>query len=193
VLVALRGLMHDKPPSLVVSGINGGPNLGFDWLASGTIGAARLAATWGVPAIAVSGLNANDPDAANAVADWVTRLARSELVRSLESGQYLTVSVPRTRPAAVRGVRVAERAGILLDFRFEPVPADAADGGTVTWALQQPRPITPPVGDTDAGLYEQGYIVLVPMRADEHDRTLLSRLLQDPRLIPSWSEHDGHN
>ena len=39
-------------PDLVISGINGGPNLGDDWFGSGTIGAARTAAYIGIPSVA---------------------------------------------------------------------------------------------------------------------------------------------
>ena len=41
-------------PALAVSGLNAGPNLGFDVLFSGTFGAARTAAMFGVPAVAAS-------------------------------------------------------------------------------------------------------------------------------------------
>jgi 5'-nucleotidase len=191
VLLALRGIMYDNPPDLVVSGINGGPNLGFDWLASGTIGAARLAAAWGVPAIAVSGLDQSVPDASASLAEWVTRLAGSDLVRGLGGGQYLTVSFPRTNPAEFKGVRVAERAGILLDFRFSRVQEDTTSGRTEVWALQRPRPVPPDAGASDAALYRQGYIVVVPMRADEHDRELLSRLLREPEILPGWPAPEG--
>ena len=54
VLVALRHLLRDDPPDLVVSGINFGPNLGIGLHASGTIGAAMIALLDGFPAIAVS-------------------------------------------------------------------------------------------------------------------------------------------
>ena len=54
VLVALRHLLEDNPPDLVVSGINFGPNLGTALYMSGTIGAAIMASLNGVPAIAVS-------------------------------------------------------------------------------------------------------------------------------------------
>ena len=54
VLVALRHLLEDKPPDLVLSGINFGPNLGNALYMSGTIGAAIMASLNGVPAIAVS-------------------------------------------------------------------------------------------------------------------------------------------
>ena len=54
VLVALRHLLEDDPPDLVVSGINFGPNLGVGLHMSGTIGAAIMASIAGFPAIAVS-------------------------------------------------------------------------------------------------------------------------------------------
>ena len=54
VLVALRHLLEDNPPDLVLSGINFGPNVGTAIYMSGTIGAAIMASLNGVPAIAVS-------------------------------------------------------------------------------------------------------------------------------------------
>ena len=54
VLVALRHILQDNPPDLVLSGINFGPNLGTDLHISGTFGAAAIAAILGVPAIAIS-------------------------------------------------------------------------------------------------------------------------------------------
>lgn len=53
VSLAVGGILRDNPPDLVISGINGGANLGDAWLGSGTIGAARMAAFYGIPAIAV--------------------------------------------------------------------------------------------------------------------------------------------
>jgi 5'-nucleotidase len=54
VLVALRHLLQDDPPDLVVSGINFGPNLGIGLHSSGTIGAAVMALLHGIASIAVS-------------------------------------------------------------------------------------------------------------------------------------------
>lgn len=54
VLLALFKIL-EKPPDIVVSGINLGPNLGIDdLLTSGTLGAAFEAAIHGIPAVAVS-------------------------------------------------------------------------------------------------------------------------------------------
>ena len=54
VLVAIRHLLEDDPPDMVLSGINFGPNLGTSLHMSGTIGAAIMATLNGFPAIAVS-------------------------------------------------------------------------------------------------------------------------------------------
>jgi 5'/3'-nucleotidase SurE len=54
VLVALRHLLRDDPPDLVLSGINFGPNVGTALYMSGTFGAALMASINGIPAIAVS-------------------------------------------------------------------------------------------------------------------------------------------
>ncbi len=54
VLICLKALLPE-PPSMVVSGVNMGPNLGLeDFLTSGTVGAALEASLHGVPGIAVS-------------------------------------------------------------------------------------------------------------------------------------------
>ncbi len=54
VLVALRHLFEDKPPDMVLSGINFGPNVGTALYMSGTIGAAIMASLYGIPSIAIS-------------------------------------------------------------------------------------------------------------------------------------------
>jgi 5'-nucleotidase len=113
-IFALSGPMRDVPPDLVISGVNGGPNLADAWFGSGTIGAARTAAYFGVPAIAVSGLREDDPEAVRAVADWGVELTRSEPVRNLEPPQYLTVSIPLIPPSEIHGVEVVRRAYGLL-------------------------------------------------------------------------------
>jgi 5'-nucleotidase len=43
-----------RPPSLLVSGINYGENVGLTITGSGTVGAALEAANWGIPALAIS-------------------------------------------------------------------------------------------------------------------------------------------
>lgn len=52
--IALRDLLVEHPPDVVVSGINHGYNVGWDVHYSGTVGAATEASFLGFPAIAIS-------------------------------------------------------------------------------------------------------------------------------------------
>ncbi len=186
VLLALRGIMLNNPPDLVLSGINSGPNLGFDWIASGTIGAARIAAYWGVPAIAVSGYDESIPGSLEAITDWIVRLSQTDAVRQLMRGQYLTVSFPRIPPEEIRGVRVAERAGILFDFTFSTEDTAFNDGVSEVWWMEQPQPLEPSSSSSDAALCDSGFIVVVPMSVNEIDYELLECFREEPGSLPEW-------
>lgn len=188
VLLAITGIMKDNPPDLVVSGINGGPNLGVDWLFSGTVGAARVASFGGIPAIAVSGLDDNMPEAVDAVNKWVVRLAKSPLVRDLKPQQYLTVSIPRVSPEEIQGVCVAERSGLLERPVFAKLTDVDLESGQEIWQIVGAEKLDYSLpGDSDLALYNEGYIVIVPMVCDEHDRQLLSLLKKDRERLPEWA------
>lgn len=54
VLVAVKRLLRERPPDLVLSGINAGSNVGEDLTYSGTVAAAMEATLLGIPAMALS-------------------------------------------------------------------------------------------------------------------------------------------
>jgi 5'-nucleotidase len=54
VLIAVKRLLRDRPPDLVLSGINAGSNVGEDLTYSGTVAAAMEATLLGIPAMALS-------------------------------------------------------------------------------------------------------------------------------------------
>jgi 5'/3'-nucleotidase len=54
VVMAVRHLMLDAPPALVLAGVNRGGNLGVETVFSGTVGAAMAGMLLGVPSIALS-------------------------------------------------------------------------------------------------------------------------------------------
>ena len=181
VVLALAGLLGGELPDLVVSGINGGPNLGSDWMFSGTVGAARVAAFAGIPAVAVSGLDDDLPGAVEAAVDWVVRLAESDAVQGLRPGEYLTASLPRTSPSEILGVRVADRAPPLV------APRLAADEGGATWRIVgiSETGLSVPE-DSDQAAHDAGFIAVVPMRVDEVDRESLARWRRRGAGLPTW-------
>jgi 5'-nucleotidase len=201
VMVALRGILKNNPPDLVVSGINGGANLGFDWVGSGTIGAARIAALLGVPGIAVSGMREEIPGALEAATRWVVRLSQSSLVKGLQPGEYLTVSIPQIEPSKIKGVRVAAREGLYFELEFErdivhapEQPSENLEAAgrddapeEIIWKLKRRRLLEPKSSESDVALYREGYVVVVPMLADEHNYEMLYDLKRETQAVPEWS------
>ena len=187
VLLALTGIMRENPPDLVVSGINGGPNLGQDWFGSGTIGAARVASFAGVPAIAVSGLNDDLPGSVRAVNEWVVQFVQSEVVRSLQWGQYLTVSIPRIPPDEIKGVRITKRAGLRRIPVMTQSVSDSSGVARSLWQMTGVKETEDETEDpTDISWYEAGFIAVVPMNAREQDHSLSLDLINRMDQIPDW-------
>ena len=186
VSLAVGGILRDKPPDLVIAGINGGANLGDAWLGSGTIGAARMAAFYGIPAMAISGIDDDIEGAVDAVTGWIAKLARSPLVLNLEPGQYLTVGLPRLRPADIKGIRIAPRAPSLGTGYFERTQELRRSEERTIWLAQMPQEMASPPDGTDVALYMENFIIITPMRVDEHDYPMLKKLAERIDEIPEW-------
>jgi 5'-nucleotidase len=126
ILVALRHLLDEETPDLVLSGINYGPNLGIGLHLSGTVGAAAIAAINGVPAIAVSaGMQFHEYEhepvpfptthavlepAARFTCDIIRDLhtSRDGDDRLLPHGMMLNVNYPALQPGEIKGVMYPE-------------------------------------------------------------------------------------
>ncbi len=117
VKIAINELL-DPPPSLVVSGINLGPNVGINVLYSGTVSAATESAILGYPAIAVSLNTYNDPDFSFA-ASYTVRLARSVLENGLPTGVALNVNIPAIPSNKILGVKITRQGSFRYIERFD--------------------------------------------------------------------------
>ena len=166
VKIAMAELLP-KPPELVVSGINLGPNVGINVLYSGTVSAATEAAILGVKGVAFS-LDSYDKNADFASA---ARLAR-ELLEQLQgwaawhNGVCLNINLPNLPRDRDQG-----RAGHPPGHRA-PGGAFRAPGGPPAARLllaggnQRPPGADP---DTDYGALAQGYVSVTPIHHDLTD------------------------
>ncbi len=93
VYVAINHLMKDARPTLVLSGINHGPNLAEDVIYSGTVAAAMEASILGVPAIAFSLVTLRTFDFTHA-AVFARALVKTALVSPLPPRMLLNVNMP---------------------------------------------------------------------------------------------------
>jgi len=83
-------------------------------------------------------------------------------------------------------VTFAERAGMLLDFDFAKAIQQNSSSNQEVWQMLLPKRLDPVSAESDAALYAQGWVVVVPMVADELDTKLLSDLKSKPAQWPSW-------
>lgn len=131
-LDALAPAKWSADPELVISGPNAGNNLGSITPHSGTVGAAVTALNRGIPAIAISGANA-DPAGAALLAQITLRVVDAVIVRnkiSLPWGVGLNVNVPALDPS---------RSAASYVFSLTQVAADVASGSAVA-AVALDRP-----------------------------------------------------
>ena len=98
-----------KKVDLVVSGINWGPNLGWDLTYSGTVSAAMEAAIMDIPAFAISVASYGEGISFDYAADFAVFLARLLMKHRLPSDTLLNVNVPNVPAAHIRGIEVTRQ------------------------------------------------------------------------------------
>ncbi len=146
------------PPSIVVSGINRGANMGQDITYSGTVTAALEAVIPAVPGVAVSLDNtaADDVEQYRAAAQVAVRVVERVLVKGLPPLTILNLNVPR---GEVKGLRLT-RQGVRI-YRDELEKA----GSVYRIVGQAPTGVTDEEG-TDLWAVYNGYASLTPIHLD---------------------------
>src|SRR2546429_1939259 len=164
-----RILNEDQLPSVCVSGINHGGNLGDDATYSGTVAGALEATILGVPGIAVSLVARENFDFTEA-ARFELLATRKILSEGLPEGTLLNMNVPQ---GDIKGVRVT-RQGIK---NARPVITEHIDprGKPYFWIGEQYFRSQAEDG-TDYRAIEEGYVSITPLRSDMTDHALLAEL-----------------
>jgi 5'-nucleotidase len=169
--IAIRNIMTNPRPDLVVSGINRGYNLGFSGYLSGTVGAAREAAMHGVPAIAASLAEAGAPRdfiyAAEEVLGVARRLKERALRGTYPPNTFLNVNIPPMPPAGYKGYRVTTQA-LLRGGQESFAEAKHPRTGQPIYFNVYSEGMTAPEG-TDIWAVENGYVSVTPMKLGETD------------------------
>jgi 5'-nucleotidase len=159
--LAITGLLESEP-SLVVSGINHGPNMGDDVIYSGTVAAAMEGRFLGRSALAVS-IASWQPRHLETAARAAVILVQSMPENPLPADTILNVNVPDLPWEEVRGFQ-ATRLG--HRHKAEPVVAERDPRGRpIYW-------VGPAGAEQDAGpgtdfhALREGYISITPLQVD---------------------------
>jgi 5'-nucleotidase len=177
-MVALHRLFP-KPPDLVISGINRGPNLGENVFYSGTVGAATEAVINHVPAIAVSLAHCGQGFVYERAAQFARRLAELILKKGLPSGVLLNVNVPLEWNGGVRFTRQSAKI-------TRTVLQEGADprGRVYFWLSEEPLdgPLDP---RSDYAAVFAGKASLTPIELERTHQPSLNHLSHWAKLLES--------
>ena len=158
--LGIHGLL-DRPPAIVVSGINRGGNMGDDITYSGTVSAAMEATLMGVPAFAVSleSRRFQEEDFI-AAADFSATLAQHVLSNGLPADTFLNVNVPVGSIGGVQLTRQGKR--IYQDVIIEKLDPRGKKyywigGGDMSFENLE---------GTDFHAVDNGYVSITPLHLD---------------------------
>jgi 5'-nucleotidase len=172
VLIAYHGLL-ERPPDVVVSGINHGPNMGEDVFYSGTVAAAIEGAMQGAPAIAASLVTREPADFAEP-ARFIARLVAEVTRRKLGGKRVLNVNLPHRPWNEIRGVRPT-RLGTRV-YSDSLIAKTDPRGRAYYWIGGQ-DPVWETAEGTDFHAVSEGYVSVTPLVLDLTD----TRAVEDMR------------
>jgi 5'-nucleotidase len=176
VMLAIHKVTKDRKPTLCLSGINGGANLGEDITYSGTVAAAMEATLLGVPAIALSQvITSRHP------IKWATaEKFAPEIIRRLVKVQWpanvlINVNFPDVPPEKVKGVIAASagrhKIGDDLHEKHDP-------RGVPYYWIGSMRQEDATRKGTDLAYSRLGWITVTPLYLDLTHRPMLKQLKQ---------------
>jgi 5'-nucleotidase len=165
--LALNGLMKDRRPDILLSGINKGGNLGDDITYSGTVAAAMEATLLGVPSVAISLVHENgEIPNFDFAGSFARRIAGKVLDQGLREGVLLNVNVPNISEKDCQGVRVTHQGkrvyGNAVVEKIDPRGREYywIGGNSLSWVKE---------AGTDFDAVANGCVSITPIRLDLTD------------------------
>jgi 5'-nucleotidase len=174
VMLAVQHIMSEHKPTLCLSGVNGGGNLGEDITYSGTVAAAMEATLLGVPAIALSQHKNNGQPAHWAAAEtYAAQVIRQLAKIDWANNVLMNVNFPDVPAKAVKGVQAApqgrHKIGDDLHEHHDP------RGVPYYWIGSMRQEDATQTG-TDIAAVRAGWISVTPLYLDLTHRPLLKKL-----------------
>lgn len=180
VLLAVKDILADKKPDLILSGVNRGQNLAGDVTLSGTVAGALKGTAMGIPSMALSQAffaEDDDDDSQSGPIKWHTAehwgysAIKNILSATWDKNITLNINVPAVTPDAVKGIRIT-RQGMRNHFNIHTEKRMDLRGHDYYWLGFGAPKSNPPKG-TDLHAIYNGYVSVTPLSTDlTHEPTL---------------------
>ena len=168
VYLAVRKLLPRKP-SLLISGINKGPNLGQQDISySGTVAGAIQGTFLQIPSVAISLLHDETEKFSFDIAAKITyRMVKELLRKKLPEGVTLNINIP---PLPIKGVKIVK----LGQKRYNPRIIEKKDPRkNIYYWIGTGNPKAKGDKDSDVMVAKKGYITITPLHTDLTDYKLI--------------------
>jgi 5'-nucleotidase len=160
VVLALQVIL-DRPPDLVVGGINHGPNMGEDVSYSGTVAVAFEGTMLGVPAIAISALQRDVADE-ETNGEIARRVVERALGHGLPAESILNVNIPNPAVAPIKGLRITKLGSRQYENFIEPGRGPLRSHYTIGGQA----PVWRDDDGSDIAAVRMGYVSITPLHLD---------------------------
>ena len=170
--LAINGLLRDKKPDLVVSGINKGENLGDDITYSGTVSAAMEGTLLGIPSIAISLVGRGEFNFDYAL-KYSETIARYVLEQGLPKDTLLNVNIPNLPSNEHKGIMVTKQGKRLYD---EPIVEKVDPRGKKYYWIGGDELGFVHIEQSDIVAVREGYISVTPISLDFTNHNFLETL-----------------
>lgn len=182
IMLGVKKILQDQKPTLVLSGINHGANLGEDVTYSGTVAAAMEATLLGIPAIALSLVTVpQQPIKWSTPEQLSPALLRSLIDTGWPQDVLININFPNLVTASVKGVKVVKQG--VRTTHDDLIEWQDPRGSLFYWIGGVDRPNTSTETGTDLEAVTQGYVSVTPLHLDlTHNATLknLKKTILDP-------------
>jgi len=178
VIMGAHHILKDRPPNLVLSGVNRGRNAGEDVIYSGTVAGAVEAAILGIPSFALSQAYNSRSDQ---LPHWDTAIQHGPYIirRVLKAGiphdVLVNVNFPNCAPSQVKGVAVATQ-GRRRQERLNIDERKDGRGNAYYWIAYVRSLGTPPQDGSDMSALAGNRIAVTPLRLDMTDEPFMTQL-----------------
>jgi 5'-nucleotidase len=180
VIMGARHVIKDRPPDLVLSGVNRGRNAGEDVIYSGTVAGAVEGTILGIRSVALSQAyksHSGQPP------HWetATRFAPDIIGRVLKAGiprdVLVNINFPDCAPNEVKGIAVANQ-GRNRQERLQIDARQDGRGNAYYWIAYVRMRGLPPADGSDVFALAENRIAVTPLRLDMTDEPFMTKLLE---------------
>src|SRR5216684_3096303 len=180
IIMGAKHIIKERPPDLVLSGVNRGRNAGEDVIYSGTVAGAVEGTILGIPSFALSqayrSRSGQPPHWATAVR-YAPQIIRRVLAAGIPRDVLVNINFPDCAPDDVKGIAVTTQ-GRNRQERLQIDARQDGRGNAYYWIAYVRMRGIPPADGSDISALANNCIAVTPLRLDMTDDPFMTRLAE---------------